>query len=1037
MAEGLSFRSFCSLLETVVKTSKPEAKLKLIFSPSFRKTCGSSSLYPLLRLLCPHLDRERTYKLKEKKIAMLYVEILGLSPTAADGKKLLHWTDPTIVTSRAVGDFASVLQEVMEVRSKALSTTSHGNTYSLQDVNNILDTLASQEKDAQKKVFLQLITHCTAEEQKWLMRIIVKDMKIGLRHERVLQFMHPDAMEMFNHTNDLQKVCSELTNSMVRYVPQISPFQVFTPMLAKRVTFGDCTKAMNGNPFYMEPKLDGERITCHVKRKEDGSTREIQLFSRNGINYTEKYGPCISSYVNAQVRSDVDCILDGEMLVWDSIEFRYYPFGSLKTVASEQPQGINPHRWMCYVVWDVVYLGGPAASKLISDTCPGVSTSNIMGLPLSSRLGLLDRIFTSSPNRVMKIEQTLVPANLSDQERHELVMTNVDARLSAGYEGLILKDATSHYMCGEVSRKSQKWIKLKPDYEGMTQHLDVIVLGGYYGEGKRRGGAVSHFLLGVLQHSISPTSLPDNIPVISFCKVGTGYSLEELDALRTHLAPHWRPWEPNNDKRPVHFRDWSPKGDVRPDVLLEPQNSVCMEIYGFELTYSTQFQTGLTLRFPRLKAIRYDKDWHECLTLAQLNALKGQQLGQKRAIDVQFGEQKQKKLKTTQPRSTLDRGHVGVSLEYSQANIEHVAQESKLFLGLTCSVLPGKFMTQGQSFTKQTVEQLLFAHGATVVQNPHPKLHAPATTFIVAASSDGVKVQNYIKQGTYDILKVDWFLRCVELQSKEAWKATDYIFTTPETAAKLKSLYDCYGDHYTTPLNLSELQTILKSAHFTVNTTKSWQSQLKAMEDEVQEAIETPVNFFWRCVIYVDEFPTIDGSDTKEDPLNPMHHVAQCIRLYGGVVVDSIKPIVSHIVLPDDNVSERLELIRPAIQHLRRSGKEPVVTTAKWVQACLDDKQQNEVQTFWLSFLLCHSKQVIYSVSPPYQAYTKLNYASIRTHWMWTDDDSFQTPMLRQATLQLATLSLFAWSIVPQLSLPYGQFPWDVFICPPNQVLIA
>ncbi|CAK4363708.1 unnamed protein product [Aphanomyces euteiches] len=335
-----------------------------------------------------------------------------------------------------------------------------------------------------------------------------------------------------------------------------------------------------------------------------------------------------------------------------------------------------------------------------------------------------------------------------------------------------------------------------------------------------------------------------------------------------------------------------------------------MEIYGFELTYSTQFQTGLTLRFPRLKAIRYDKDWHECLTLAQLNALKGQQLGQKRAIDVQFGEQKQKKLKTTQPRS------------------------------LTCSVLPGKFMTQGQSFTKQTVEQLLFAHGATVVQNPHPKLHAPATTFIVAASSDGVKVQNYIKQGTYDILKVDWFLRCVELQSKEAWKATDYIFTTPETAAKLKSLYDCYGDHYTTPLNLSELQTILKSAHFTVNTTKSWQSQLKAMEDEVQEAIETPVNFFWRCVIYVDEFPTIDGSDTKEDPLNPMHHVAQCIRLYGGVVVDSIKPIVSHIVLPDDNVSERLELIRPAIQHLRRSGKEPVVTTAKWVQACLDDKQQ-------------------------------------------------------------------------------------------------
>ncbi|RQM22316.1 hypothetical protein B5M09_008895, partial [Aphanomyces astaci] len=628
-------------MEAVVGTSKPEAKVKLIFSDSFRKSFGHASLYPLLRLLCPHLDRERTYKLKETKIAMMYVDLLGLSPMSSDGKKLLHWTDPTIVTSRAVGDFAMVLQEVMQFRT--VKPRADEAPLTVKDVNAMLDTLSGQDKDAQKTVFLHIVTHCSADEQKWLVRIIIKDMKIGLRHERVLQFIHPDA------------VCQELTNSMVRYVPQIQPFQVFTPMLAKRVTFGDCTKAMNGNDFYMEPKLDGERITCHLQQSSSSNTtqRHMQLFSRNGVNYSDKYGPCIEAYVQAQVRPDVDCILDGEMLVWDSVEFRYHP---------------------------------------------------ATGLPLSARLTLLDRILKSVDHRVVRIEQTLVRSTMTAQERHDVVMADVDAKLAAGFEGmringwtgLILKDATSHYMCGEVSRRSQKWIKLKPDYAGMTQHLDVLVLGGYYGEGQRRGGAVSHFLLGVLQHPIDPNHVPKDIPVVSFCKVGTGYSLEELDTLRT----------------------------------------------------------------------QYDKQWHECLTLSQLNALKGQQLGQKkRAVDVVLGEQKPKKRKNDaeRRRSTLDRGHVGVSIEYSQANMDIVEAQSTIFqVGLTFCVLPGKYDAKG--VTKATIEQLLFANGATITQNPHPKLHDPQTTVIVAASADGVRVGNYIKQATYNVVYVDWILRCVQTQ---------------------------------------------------------------------------------------------------------------------------------------------------------------------------------------------------------------------------------------------------------------------------------
>ncbi|CAI5700337.1 unnamed protein product [Peronospora effusa] len=207
----------------------------------------------------------------------------------------------------SVGDFAAVLYEVVLYRS---GTSKSKMKHTIQDVNELLDYLVQADSNtARKKVFMKLATEYTAEEQKWIIRVVLKDLKIGLRHERVLQFIHPDAMEMYNHTNDLHKVCTDLRNSAVRYVPQLEPFQVFTPMLAKRVNLGECISAINDDVFVVEPKLDGERITCHVKGKE------VQYISRNGTNYTENYGPSIKPHVLSQLELGVDCILDGEMMI--------------------------------------------------------------------------------------------------------------------------------------------------------------------------------------------------------------------------------------------------------------------------------------------------------------------------------------------------------------------------------------------------------------------------------------------------------------------------------------------------------------------------------------------------------------------------------------------------------------------------------------------------------------------------------------------------------------------------------------------------
>ncbi|UIZ26130.1 hypothetical protein KXD40_001908 [Peronospora effusa] len=238
--------------------------------------------------------------------------------------------------------------------------------HTIQDVNELLDYLVQADSNtARKKVFMKLATEYTAEEQKWIIRVVLKDLKIGPRHERVLQLF-------------IQMLWKYLRNSAVRYVPQLEPFQVFTPMLAKRVNLGECISAINDDVFVVEPKLDGERITCHVKGKE------VQYISRNGTNYTENYGPSIKPHVLSQLELGVDCILDGEMMVWDNTEYRLREFGLLKNTANAARKGEATNRWLCYVVWDVVYLGGgPKAKQLIREVFKGPGEiSAVMGLPL-------------------------------------------------------------------------------------------------------------------------------------------------------------------------------------------------------------------------------------------------------------------------------------------------------------------------------------------------------------------------------------------------------------------------------------------------------------------------------------------------------------------------------------------------------------------------------------------------------------------------------------------------------------------------------
>jgi DNA ligase 4 len=209
-----------------------EKKLKL------NNLVVESSMYPAIRFFCPNDDR-RVYGLKENKLAKYLIHNLGISVTSPDALKLLNYRAPNNV--RSDGDFASVAYFVLKSRCSDDKT----HTLTIEEVNKHLDTIAinnSKGKEGQEKVnaALRRLLSMTALQLKWLIRVMLKDLKIGLKEHAILDAYHPDAFDLFNCSTDLQKVCDQLNDPTKRlHEVGISFGSPCRPMLGKLEEFSD------------------------------------------------------------------------------------------------------------------------------------------------------------------------------------------------------------------------------------------------------------------------------------------------------------------------------------------------------------------------------------------------------------------------------------------------------------------------------------------------------------------------------------------------------------------------------------------------------------------------------------------------------------------------------------------------------------------------------------------------------------------------------------------------------------------------------
>eukprot|EP00929_Paragymnodinium_shiwhaense_P100997 TRINITY_DN6373_c0_g1_i2.p1 TRINITY_DN6373_c0_g1~~TRINITY_DN6373_c0_g1_i2.p1 ORF type:complete len:802 (-),score=266.80 TRINITY_DN6373_c0_g1_i2:476-2815(-) len=354
------------------------------------------------------------------------------------------------------------------------------------------------------------------------------------------------------------------------------------PMLAKPSKgIPEVIERLSGKRFTGEFKYDGERAQIHVL---DGG--EIQVYSRNSENMTEKYPDVIQVVKDALEPHVRNCIIDSEVVAFDVNNQKILPFQVLSTRGKKNVSIEDIKVQVCIMPFD----------------CMFYNDEPYLHKDLETRRGKLRTMLKETPGKLM-----YAIGKDFDELKEEEIQAFLDDSIAGCCEGLMLKTLVDNaaYM---PSKRSLNWLKLKKDYiDGVGDSIDVVPIGAFYGKGKRHG-AYGAFLLAVYD--------AENEEFQTVCKAGTGFSDEDL---KTHYE-FFKGRTILTAETNYNFDD-----KVKPDVWLE----ACQvwEIKAADLSVSPVHTAamgvkadgkGIALRFPRFLRIRDDKQPEDATSAEQI-----------------------------------------------------------------------------------------------------------------------------------------------------------------------------------------------------------------------------------------------------------------------------------------------------------------------------------------------------------------------------------------------------------------------------------
>jgi len=479
-----------------------------------------------------------------------------------------------------------------------LNRKGEGDSLTIEDIfsklKEIKEISGKGSKDEKIRLLSEILQRVRPQESKYILRITLGKLRLGFGDQFLLEAFSiafagdkkylEKIKESYNICTDIGK----LAETLAKYGPiKLAHFSIILgrpvkSMLAQRVEdFEELEERIPGTKA-AEEKYDGERVQIH----KDGY--EIQAFSRRLENITSQY-PDIVDAIRKNVLAD-KIILDGEIIAYvqegkDSTE-EFHSFQKLmqrrRKYEVEKYTEILP---VAVFFFDILFLEG---KSLLKESYP-------------KRRSLLEEHVKESG--IIHLARRKVTKNLEEIE--EFFNDALEKKL----EGIVIKSMANDSIY-KPGKRSWYWLKWKAEYaERMRETFDLVIVGKYYGRGRRKGsfGALLCAALNQEEQRFE-----------TFTKVGTGFTDEDAKEIDSLLSEHIIPEIP---------KDVLIKSRMLPDIFIEP--AVVIEVLGTEVTESPghtageeKGETGLALRFPRFLRIRPDKGPYQATIVKEIKNLK-------------------------------------------------------------------------------------------------------------------------------------------------------------------------------------------------------------------------------------------------------------------------------------------------------------------------------------------------------------------------------------------------------------------------------
>ena len=476
---------------------------------------------------------------------------------------------------RKGGDLGHAASIILEQKTQT--------TFLVEDitVERVYETLykiakleGARSQDMKMKYISSLLNDANPQESSFILKILLGTLRLGIAENTVMDALaiaftgskenRKFLENAYNVSSDLGKVAETIVAKGIDGINDfhITVFNPIRPMLAERVKSETESIEKLGDEFSAEYKLDGERVQIHIKDDK------VVLFSRSLENITNYY-PDIVDNLPKRINSK-QVILEAEAVAINENTGEFLPFQELmhrrrkykiEKAVTQYPISVN--------LFDVLYFDG--------ESC--------LEKTYKERRGILEKI-TQEDEFVKLIPTTII--------RNEIEIEDfLENSINAGCEGLMLKTLDGPYRAGS---RGNLWLKLKREYRNeLGDSLDLVVIGAFFGKGRRTGRYGTLLLASYNEDK-------DEFP--SICKVGTGFTDEDLDQLYQILSN-----KVTLKKNPRII------SEMEADVWFEPE--LVIEIVASEITLSpihkTAFNelrknTGLALRFPKFTGkIRVEK----------------------------------------------------------------------------------------------------------------------------------------------------------------------------------------------------------------------------------------------------------------------------------------------------------------------------------------------------------------------------------------------------------------------------------------------